>query len=91
MFSLVNIALDMNYKRIEYWAGLGFLALAVFMLAKENYWDAALYISAGMAFSLNGLLKENVFPEARKLLVILAWLFIGLTLFLFLFLLRTDK
>lgn len=75
---------------IQYIVGGLMLAFACYQLYKNDYWEASLYISAGLAFTTMGLLKNEALPRYRPLLNVLSWIFILLAGFLLLFLVRTD-
>ncbi|MEQ8925655.1 MAG: hypothetical protein RLO81_07550 [Fulvivirga sp.] len=66
------------------------LAFSLYQLTLPDYWEFSLYCSAGLAFLVMGLIKNNAFPQYKKLLTILSWGLIFLAAFLLLFLARTD-
>lgn len=66
------------------------LAFSMYQWSLPDYWEFALYSSAGIAFLIMGLIKGNVFPNHKRLMTVLSWVFIILAGFLLLFLARTD-
>ena len=80
----------MSAAIIRYVVGTIMILFAIFQILKGDPWEFSLYLSAGLAFITMGLITDNVFPKARKVLNILSLIFILLAVLLFLFLLRTD-
>lgn len=78
-------------KYIHYLAGTAMLVFAAYQLVRADLWEFSLYLATGIAFLLTGLIRNNVFPGSYRLLNVLSWVFIGLAVFLFLFLVRTDS
>lgn len=66
------------------------LTFAVYQMFVKEYWEAAMYMAAGLAFATMGLIKNGELPQYKGVLNILSWVFILLAGFLFLFLVRTD-
>lgn len=66
------------------------MAFSGYQLFIAEYWEFALYISAGLAFIVMGMIKNEVFPDHKKLMTILSWVLIFIAGFLLLFLARTD-
>jgi len=77
-------------KNSQYIIGLIMIVFSGYQLTIAEYWEFALYISAGLAFIVMGMNKNEVFPEHKKLMIILSWVFIFIAGFLLLFLARTD-
>ncbi|ELR69877.1 hypothetical protein C900_04580 [Fulvivirga imtechensis AK7] len=75
---------------IQYLMGGLMVAFSFYQIYTADFWEASLYISAGLAFIVMGLLKNEVFPRQKKILNAVSWLLILLAVFLFLFLVRTD-
>ncbi|QSE98330.1 hypothetical protein [Fulvivirga lutea] len=66
------------------------LAFSAYQLTLPDYWEFSLYCSAGLAFLVMGLIKEDKLPQYKKALTVLSWILIFLAGFLLLFLARTD-
>lgn len=66
------------------------LAFSGYQLFVQDYWEAALYTSAGLAFIVMGLISNDVLPGYKKILNVISWILIIVAVFLFLFLVRTD-
>lgn len=75
----------------EYGFTIAFFALAIYQLLKPNYMEMALYLVAGTAFLLMGLIKNGYFAKYKKLVDIISWILIVATVFYFLFMLRMDS
>lgn len=75
---------------IQYIVGILMLSFSFYQLYIKDYWEASLYITAGLAFLIMGLIKNNALPRYRSILNVLSWILILLAAFLFLFLVRTD-
>lgn len=80
----------MNSQLRQYLFGLIFIAVSGYELYTNDYLDSALYAFAGTAFIVNALTNEHSLERYRKALIILTWVLMGITGFLFLFLLRTE-
>jgi len=80
----------MNSQIRQYLFGLIFLAVGAFELYTSDYLQFALYAFAGSAFIVNALTNEPALVTYKKALIILTWILMGITGFLFLFLLRTE-
>ena len=80
----------MKGSSIQYLVGGLMVAFSLYQIYIADFWEASLYISAGLAFIVMGLLKNEVFPGHKKILNVISWLLILLAVFLFLFLVRTD-
>jgi hypothetical protein len=74
----------------QYLVGIAMLFFSLYQLSKPDFWEAALYLSAGLAFISMGLIKDNVFERHKKLLTIVSWALIIISGFMLLFLIRTD-
>ncbi len=77
-------------KNSQYIIGLIMIAFSIYQLTVPEYWEFGLYSSAGLAFIVMGLIKNDVFPKNKRLLTILSWVLIFAAGFLLLFLARTD-
>jgi uncharacterized membrane protein HdeD (DUF308 family) len=77
-------------KNSQYIIGVIMIAFSGYQLTIPEYWEFALYISAGLAFIVMGMIKNEVFPNHKKLMTILSWVLIFIAGFLLLFLARTD-
>lgn len=75
---------------IQYFVGALMLAFAAYQFYVQEIWEAAMYASAGLAFLVMGLIKDDALPRFRGALNILSWVLIITAVFLFLFLVRTD-
>ena len=75
----------------EYGFTLIFYALAVYQFLKPNYLEMALYLLAGTAFGLMGLVKDGKFQKHKNLVDIISWTLVIITVFYFLFMLRNDS
>lgn len=80
----------MNSQLRQYLFGLIFIAVSAYELYTSDYLECALYAFAGTAFIVNALTNEPSLVRYRKALIILTWVLMGITGFLFLFLLRTE-
>ncbi|UII34216.1 hypothetical protein LVD17_10380 [Fulvivirga ulvae] len=80
----------MNKSGIQYFVGGLMLLFSFYQIYIKEYWEAAMYISAGLAFITMGLIKREALPKQKTLLNVFSWVFILLAVFLFLFLIRTD-
>lgn len=80
----------MNKAGIQYFVGGLMLLFSFYQIYIKEYWEASMYIAAGLAFITMGVIKNEVFPKQKTLLNALSWIFILLAVFLFLFLVRTD-
>ena len=80
----------MSAAIIRYIVGGIMILFSVFQILQNDFWEFALYLSAGLAFVTMGLITDDVFPRFRKFMNVISWVFILLAVFLFLFLLRTD-
>ncbi len=74
----------------QYLVGIAMLFFSLYQLAKPDFWEASLYLSAGLAFITMGLIKNNVFEKHKKSMTIISWTLIIIAGFLLLFLARTD-
>lgn len=74
----------------QYLLGAVLIAFSGYQIYIKEYWEFLLYFSAGGAFIIMSLSQRNVFPNYRKLLSILSWIFIITAGFVLLFLARTD-
>jgi hypothetical protein len=74
----------------QYLVGIAMLFFSLYQLSKPDFWEATLYLSAGLAFISMGLIKDNVFEQHKKLLTIVSWALIIISGFMLLFLIRTD-
>ena len=75
---------------IQYLVGGLMIAFSFYQVYIADFWEASLYICAGLAFIVMGLLKNEVLPQYKNVLNIISWVLILLAVFLFLFLVRTD-
>lgn len=75
---------------IQYLVAVAMLAVSIYQLTKSDFWEFSLYLSAGLAFLVMGIQKNQLFPQYNKVLTILSWVLIFLAGFLLLFLTRTD-
>ncbi len=80
----------MNSQLRQYLFGLIFIAVSAYELYTYDYLEFALYAFAGAAFIVNAMTNEPSLVKYRKTLIILTWVLMGITGFLFLFLLRTE-
>jgi len=67
------------------------IAFGMYEAATKNLWESSLYFSAGLAFVSIGMLMSERFKPYKKVLNIFSWVFILLAVFLFFYLLRTDR
>lgn len=81
----------MKGSLIQYLVGVVMLAFSLYQIYIKDFWEFALYATAGSAFVCMGLVKDKVFVRHDKLMTILSWLLIAATVFLFFFLVRTDS
>ena len=81
----------MKKSGIRYLVGGAMVLFGIYQILAGNYWESSLYLTAGLAFISIGLLMSDSFPQYKKLLNIVSWVFIALAVFLFFFLLRTDQ
>jgi len=76
---------------LYYVAGAMALAIGFYQYSKPDYWEFAMYFSAGMAFITTALsMKPWDDILIKRALVISSWVFIAIAVFLFLYLMRTD-
>ncbi len=80
----------MSAAIIRYVVGGIMILFSVFQAVQQDYWEFAMYATAGLAFITMGLITDDVFPAQRKFMNVISWVFILAAVFLFLFLLRTD-
>lgn len=80
----------MSKLNTQYLIATFMIAFSIYQWSLPDYWEFALYFSAGLAFLVMGLIKNDVFPTQKRLMTILSWLFIIMAGFLLLFLARTD-
>ncbi len=73
-----------------YLAGVLFLLLALYRLFYGSYLDSIMYFALGIGFSITGIIKNQLYLQHHKVLGIVSWIMIFVTLFIFLFLLRTG-
>lgn len=74
----------------QYFVATLLLAFAAYQLWLPDYWEFSLYATTGLAFLVMGMIKSKDFMKYHKALTILSWVFILLSVFLLLFLVRTD-
>ena len=80
----------MKKSMTQYLVAAAMIALSVYQVLKPDYWEFSLYLSAGLAFLVMGIQKNELFPQYNKVLTILSWILIFIAGFLLLFLARTD-
>jgi len=78
----------MNAQTRQYLFGLIFIGVGIYQLVIKDYLEFSLYFIAGLAFVVNALTFEPKLFKYKKPLVIFAWLLIGTTGILFLYLLQ---
>jgi hypothetical protein len=81
----------MSAAIIRYVVGVVMILFAIYQIVIKDYWESALYITAGLAFITMGLITDDVFPRYRKAMNVISWILIFSAAFFFLFLLRTDQ
>lgn len=72
----------------QYLFGSIFIGVAIYQMVINDYLEAALYGTAGLAFVVNALTFELKLFSHKKTLVIITWVLIGTTALLFLYLLQ---
>ena len=83
--------IELMNKRTNLYIGLGFAAYGAFELMSDRVDESILYFLMGAAFAVTWIsLRDGLPSKWKKPLMIVSWSFIGLALFWFLFLLRTD-
>ena len=80
----------MKNSRVQYLVGALLLAFSIYQILRREYWEFTLYLSAGLAFTIIGLISNDVFPSYRKILNVVSWVLIITAGFVLLFLARTD-
>ncbi|MEO1053190.1 MAG: hypothetical protein AAFX87_21335 [Bacteroidota bacterium] len=80
----------MSTNQIYYIGGFAALAFAVYQVSRGAYDEFILYASSGLAFLTMVLVRQDRFPQYRKVLNIVAWVFILLAAFSLLVLFRND-
>ncbi|MGK7389299.1 MAG: hypothetical protein ACNS60_03085 [Candidatus Cyclobacteriaceae bacterium M2_1C_046] len=81
----------MNKKSwTQYLIGAVLVAFSIYQMYRNEPWEFALYSVTGAAFITMGLIKDKMFPRYRQLLNVLSWILILLSIFLLIFLIRTD-
>ena len=78
----------MNSITRQYLFGAIFVAVGAYQAWKGDFIETSLYIVAGAAFIMNALTLEPKFVSYKKPLVITAWVLIGASVILFLYVLR---
>lgn len=79
----------MSSLKRQYLFGLLFIGIGVYQLVIKDYLEFSLYAVAGTAFIVNALSLEPRLVSAKKVLAIVAWIFIISAAILLLYLLRT--
>ncbi len=74
----------------QYLIAILMLVFSVYQLTLPDYWEFSLYFSAGLAFLVMGMIKNDLFPNHRRVLTIISWVMIFIAGFLLMFLARTD-
>ena len=74
----------------QYLVGSLLLAFSVYQLWVPDFWEFSLYATTGLAFLVMGMIASKRFPKQNKLLTALSWILILASVFLLLFLVRTD-
>lgn len=75
---------------VQYLVGAVLVAFSLYQLYRNELWEFALYSVTGAAFITMGLIKDKMFPRYSQLLNVLSWILILLSIFLLIFLIRTD-
>jgi hypothetical protein len=66
----------MDSRTRQYLFGLIFFAFGIYEFTKNDPLEAAVYLSAGLAFICNNLVSEPRLYEYKKVLVALTWILI---------------
>ncbi len=77
-------------RNSQYIVGAIMWAFAIFQITRPDYWEFALYATAGSAFITMGLIRNKVFDGQNKFVTLLSWVLILAAVFIFLFMVRTD-
>ncbi|MBL3657764.1 hypothetical protein [Fulvivirga sediminis] len=76
----------------QYLVGVAMLLFAIYQIYRQDYWEFSLYITAGMAFIVMGLIKNKALPVGySRLLNSVSWILIIMAGLLFLFLIQTES
>ena len=80
----------MNKFNTQYIISIIFLAYAAFEAYLNDWWEVVLYVAAGLAFGVMGLIRSGELKQYSKALNVVSWILIGFTLIYFFFLVQTD-
>lgn len=75
---------------IQYLVGGAMLCFAIYQIVRQDYWEFSLYVTAGLAFVVMGLIKNDALPQYKKFLNVVSWVLIITAGLLFLFLIQTE-
>ena len=78
----------MDSRTRQYLFGLIFFAFGVYEFMKNDPLEAAVYLSAGLAFICNNLVSEPRLFQYKKILVTLTWVIIFAAGIIFLYVLQ---
>jgi hypothetical protein len=78
----------MNPRIRQYIFGLIFFAVGIYHLYLRDALEASLYAMAGLAFVVNTLALEPRFIQHKKVLGIITWVLIIITIVIFLYLIQ---
>ena len=79
-------------KNSNLYIGIGLVIFGIVELFENEFDEFILYSVLGTAFMITWYsMKEGLPPKRKKVLGTISWIMIGLSLFWFLYLVRTDS
>ncbi len=80
----------MKRSYTQYLVGILLLSFSLYQFFQREFVEFSMYLTAGLAFVVMGIIKDKLLPGYGRFLNILSWVLILMAGFLLLFLFRTD-